>query len=107
MNGNDVPKTLLDGVIKRLDPLAVYLFGSRARGDAGEDSDYDLYVVVDDEGAEEKKTGKAVSEARRNYRGPVDMLVRRKSTFDKRKDLLGTLEDIVQYEGRLVYVKGE
>src|SRR3546814_10573020 len=32
----------------RSDPVAIYLFGSRARGDADEDSDYDLMVVVRD-----------------------------------------------------------
>jgi len=105
MNGDDVPKALLDGVIKRLDPLAVYLFGSRARGDAGEDSDYDLYVVVDDDGAAEKQTGKAISEARRDFREPVDLLVRPRSIFEARKNRLGTLEEIVQHEGRKVYVR--
>ena len=40
----------LDEVISRLvaalDPLAIYLFGSRARGDARPDSDFDLMVVT-------------------------------------------------------------
>jgi len=29
-------------------PEKIYLFGSRARGDAGQDSDYDLTVIVPD-----------------------------------------------------------
>ena len=33
-------------IVERVDPVAIYLFGSRARGDADEDSDYDLMVVV-------------------------------------------------------------
>ena len=40
----DYPQEL-DRVVRRLveafDPVAVYLFGSRARGDASKDSDYD------------------------------------------------------------------
>lgn len=38
-----VVRLLADG----LNPRAVYLFGSRARGDAEADSDYDLLVVTD------------------------------------------------------------
>jgi len=34
-------------VVRVVDPARIVLFGSRARGDAREDSDYDLLVVVD------------------------------------------------------------
>jgi len=36
-------------LVRGLDPLAIYLFGSRARGDARPDSDFDLLVVLPDE----------------------------------------------------------
>ena len=101
-----VPAALLDGVIRTFDPVEVYLFGSRARGDASEDSDYDLYVVVDDEGAEAKRTGKAISAARRDFVGAVDMIIGRRSVFDTRRVQMGALEEIVQFEGRRVYVRG-
>jgi predicted nucleotidyltransferase len=43
----------LDEIVRRLvasyQPLEVYLFGSKARGDSGPDSDYDLLVVVPDD----------------------------------------------------------
>ena len=35
-----VPAPLLAAVVERFDPLEVILFGSRARGDAGPDSDW-------------------------------------------------------------------
>lgn len=41
-------RALLDGIVARWHPLQVWLFGSRARGDAKPDSDWDLFVVVDD-----------------------------------------------------------
>jgi excisionase family DNA binding protein len=34
-------------IVRVADPAKVVLFGSRARGDAREDSDYDLLVIVD------------------------------------------------------------
>jgi hypothetical protein len=43
---------LLDRVKSRLNPSAIWLFGSRARGDAGALSDWDLLVVVPDDCAE-------------------------------------------------------
>lgn len=44
---------LLDRIEKICAPRAVYLYGSRARGDSTTDSDWDLKVVVGDDGAEE------------------------------------------------------
>ncbi len=32
-----------------VDVVRIYLFGSRARGEAGKDSDWDFYVVIDKE----------------------------------------------------------
>jgi predicted nucleotidyltransferase len=44
-----VPPELLDRVVRFFDPELVILFGSRARGDADADSDYDLLVVLGDD----------------------------------------------------------
>jgi len=38
--------SLVGRLRKALDPELIYLFGSRARGDAEMDSDYDFFVVV-------------------------------------------------------------
>ena len=37
---------IVQRLVELLQPERIYLFGSRARGDAGPDSDYDLMVVV-------------------------------------------------------------
>ena len=36
-----------DRLVRELSPQKIVLFGSRARGDAREDSDYDLLIVMD------------------------------------------------------------
>ena len=46
---------LLDRIVPALEPEAVYLFGSRARGDFHEDSDYDLLVIVPDDAPKERR----------------------------------------------------
>jgi excisionase family DNA binding protein len=37
-------------IVRVVDPVRIILFGSRARGDARDDSDYDLLVVLDEVG---------------------------------------------------------
>ena len=41
-----VLREMVDRLVHALHPDRIYLFGSRARGEAGPDSDYDLLVVV-------------------------------------------------------------
>ena len=42
-------------LLKAYEPQRIYLFGSKARGDAGPDSDYDLMVVVPDDAPPERR----------------------------------------------------
>ena len=42
-------------IVRKFQPEQVILFGSQARGDAGPDSDVDLLVVMDFEGAARDK----------------------------------------------------
>jgi len=43
-------------------PERVYLFGSKARGDAGPDSDYDLMVIVPDDAPAERRRSRLAYE---------------------------------------------
>jgi len=51
---NEFPE--LDGLLERLrdtyEPLAVFLIGSRARGEADENSDWDFHVILPDDASE-------------------------------------------------------
>lgn len=103
MRAEAVPAELLDSVIRHLDPIEVWLFGSRARGDARPDSDWDLYVVVDD-GAE-REARKRTGEAGRPFSGRVDLLVHPWTEALARRAAFGSLEDTIDQEGRRVYVR--
>ncbi|OGN87654.1 MAG: hypothetical protein A2X23_09940 [Chloroflexi bacterium GWC2_73_18] len=35
-------------IVRLVDPVRIILFGSRARGDARDDSDYDILVILDE-----------------------------------------------------------
>jgi predicted nucleotidyltransferase len=46
---------MLTRLIKTFQPELIYLFGSKAREDAGPDSDYDLMIVVPDDAPLERR----------------------------------------------------
>jgi predicted nucleotidyltransferase len=98
-----VPSELLDPVVAYFRPRRVILFGSRARGDAGPDSDIDLLVVVDDDTPKEKVTLKAGYESRRGYHDSADVIPVREETFRRNARIPGTLSRAATLEGVVVY----
>lgn len=80
------PVDFLEAVRKiaaTLQPQQTILFGSRARGDFGIDSDYDLLIVVDDEITENtlRLAGRAHNAVgHRDF--SLDVLVYRRSDFE-------------------------
>lgn len=96
---------LRDRLVAALDPDAIHLFGSRGRGDARPDSDFDLLVVMPD------AVGEAGLDPRRAY-APVmglgigaDIMPCLASDFEMEKDIPGTLAHEAAH-GRLVYRRG-
>jgi uncharacterized protein len=98
-----VPEALLRSVVERLKPRRVILFGSRATGHAQPDSDWDLLVVVDDDAPNESIGWRSLHEARRGFHGAVDILACRESSFQDRRDIVGSLPWIAVTDGIVVY----
>lgn len=98
---------VLTEVVRRLvevyHPLRIYLFGSAARGDAGPDSDYDLMVVVPDEAPAELQDCDLAYRVLHGLRIAKDILVWRRTEFDKRLHLKASLPATVLREGKLLY----
>ena len=83
----------------------IILFGSRARGDYREDSDYDILVVVKERLDWRLRRELSLRIRRRLYRileKPLDLVIEDEETFSKRSRLLGSLEEIVAREGVVV-----
>jgi predicted nucleotidyltransferase len=78
---------LLAEIVRRLvdayDPLRVYLFGSRARGDFGPDSDYDIMVVVPDSASAERRRGRLAYQVLWGLASAGDILVWTESEFGR------------------------
>jgi len=90
-------------IVEALNPDRIILFGSRARGDARPDSDYDLLVVKD-------TTERTLLLEQAAYRamlgantGPVDILVETPDRVKRLETANGTVFPEVFKEGKLVY----
>lgn len=94
-------------IVRRLvaayDPASVYLFGSRARGDEGAASDYDILLVVPDDAEPERRRSRLAYRALRGTGAAVDVVVHTRTYFDSRLHLRASLPATVVREGRLLH----
>ena len=92
--------------IEQLMPRKIYLFGSFAKGNYAEGSDFDFYIIVDDETKDLKEvTTKAYRAIRRIKNRPVDIIVGTESRFESRRQI-PSVENEVSREGVLLYESG-
>lgn len=102
--GDAVAQDIVARITSVLRPWRIVLFGSRARGGAKKDSDYDVYVEVEaaDDGAL-----KQVEDRIRDLFGgcdwTLDVKARHRGTIERRRDDPGTIEWDVAREGILLY----
>ena len=94
---------LLDRVVRFFDPELVILFGSRARGEAGADSDIDLLVVLDDDAPAAKLGWRSAFEARKDFHQAVDIVPCRRRWFEDKRDVIGSLAHMAAEDGIVVY----
>lgn len=86
-----------------LQPETIYFFGSRARGEAGEDSDYDLLVVVGDSSLPRYQREQRAFRALCGVGAPKDVLVLTREEFERKKGVVCSLPATVLREGKIVY----
>jgi predicted nucleotidyltransferase len=84
-------------------PSQIYLFGSKARGTAGPDSDYDLLVVVRDDAPPDLRRSKLAYQALRGTGTAADIVVCTRSYFEARRHLKASLPGTILREGKLLH----
>jgi len=94
---------LLRRLLPAYRPERVYLFGSRARGEPGPDSDYDLLLVVPDDAPPERRRARLAYEVLRGTGVAADVIVCTRSWFARRQGLKASLPGTVLREGRLLH----
>lgn len=98
-----VLRRVLERVVPALQPEAIYLFGSRARGTGRADSDYDLLLVMPDDAKADRLSVVSAFEATTGLDVAVEVIPCRRSVFERKKLVPGTLSRTVWSEGQLVY----
>jgi predicted nucleotidyltransferase len=96
-------RRLLDRIIARWNPQQVWLFGSRARGDATPGSDWDLFVVIDDSAEEDELDPGVGRRLRRECGVRADVIPWRASEFAEFRRTPNTLAYSVAREGVLLH----
>lgn len=100
---NPTLREIVRRLVEAYEPDSVYLFGSKARGEDGPDSDYDLMVVVPDQAPPERRRSRLAYQALRGTGTAADVLVWTRRAFDERLDLKASLPYAIVHEGKLLY----
>jgi len=94
---------MLRRLVRAFDPDLVYLYGSRARGDATEDSDYDLMVVVRESDLPFQERWLKAFRLLCGMGVPKDVVVLTREEFEGKQSVVCSLPATVVREGKLLY----
>ena len=95
---------MLARIIEVLHPEQVWLFGSRARGEARIDSDWDFLAILPDSAPEQDLDIASVWQRLRDLRlQRVEVFTMTRDELETWKHSLGTLAEIVSSTGIVVY----
>lgn len=94
---------LVDRLVAALHPERIYLFGSRARGDHRDDSDYDVLVLMEHEDQNRHRLETTAYGRLHRFGAAVDVLVMNPGFYERRKVVEMSLPGTVAREGKLLY----
>jgi predicted nucleotidyltransferase len=102
MMSDEAIRQILEIIIARLSPRRVILFGSHARGEAGPDSDLDLFVELDPPLPARGRSA-LVKQLFDPYPGPMDIVVYSPQEVAYWKQAPASLVATVLREGTVLY----
>ena len=104
---NDEIMRIRDIIVDAVPAERIYLFGSYAYGTPSNDSDYDFYIVLQNDSVRPiDAIGNAYMAMRGLKRKPADILAGTAETFKRRSKQI-TLERTISQDGVLLYERGE
>ena len=98
----DVLQPIIDRIIERMRPEAIWLFGSRAEGRENPESDFDLLAVLPDGASEEHLDPVKAWEIVRGLGVPVHLIPRTVADFDEEVSEIDTLAAAVARHGKIL-----
>jgi len=82
---------------------SIILFGSRAIQNYEEESDYDLFIILNDEISQKEKRQLTTQVLRALHKEmkftPFDVIIKSRKDFEEEKDIVNTISNEVSLEG--------
>lgn len=100
---DDTLKQMKERLVATFHPEKIYLFGSKARGDAGRDSDYDILMVVSKSSEPGYRRAQQAHRALLDVPFAADIIVLTHDEFERKKSVVGSLPETVLHEGKTLY----
>ena len=104
----DVLSDMVQAIVREVAPERIYLFGSRARGEARQDSDVDLLIVVSEPFGPEHSRFQEINRVYRalsSFRIPNDVLLYSSDEFAKWSQSLNHVVGRCSRDGKLLYAR--
>lgn len=99
--------TPIRGLLERIEvqyhPLQIWLFGSRARGQAQPGSDWDLLILVADDMGEDALDPRIAWQLAKACSVRADLIPCRVTEFEESRDVVNTLSYEVAHTGMRIY----
>lgn len=89
-------------IVEAFQPRRIVMFGSRARGDGGAESDLDLLVEMESDQAPRDRA-RAVDALFAPRRWSMDLVVCTPEEVERYKDVVGTILYTIEREGKVLY----
>ncbi len=97
---------IVQAIVREVDPERIYLFGSRARGNARADSDVDLLIVERESFGPQHSRFQEINRVYRvlsSFRVPKDILLYSDDEFAKWRSSINHVVGRCNREGKLLY----
>lgn len=92
-------------IVRHFKPVRIILFGSHARGDAGQYSDIDLLVVLP-EAPDSRQAAVNIRRALADFPVAKDIIITTPNEISRRGHLVGTVLRSALLEGTVIYERG-
>ena len=93
---------IIDKIVAYIDPVRIYLFGSRARDNSRNDSDYDIAVIYDGE-LSKREVSLGIYDQFEDFDFSMDIFILASDELDKYKQIANTLAREITENGKVVY----
>ena len=103
MESDRVLEEMVRRLVAAFAPDNIYLYGSRARGEAGPDSDYDLMLVVSASKVPRYRRDQQAFRALCGLGVPKEVIVLTRAEFEAGQKVVCSLPATVLREGKLLY----